>query len=114
DQHGRHEIFAGNKNVSLRSTDHNLDLRPEHVNFKKQTDLDDLGIAKNAREEKIRARDLKLKVQQEAENAKMAKLYREVVLKEKRPEGFVGIENLMGSATPKKQTAEEEVGAMGD
>ena len=40
--------------------------------------------------------------------------YREVVLKEKRPEGFVGIENLMGSATPKKQTAEEEVGAMGD
>lgn len=113
DEHGRHEIFAGNKNVSLKSVNHDLSLREEHVNFKKQTDLDELGIAKNAREEKIRARDLKLKVQQEAENARMAKLYREVVLKEQKPEGFVGIEDLM-AAPAKKKAAEEEVGAMGD
>ncbi len=113
DEHGRHEIFAGNKNVSLKSVNHGLSLREEHVNFKKQTDLDELGIAKNAREEKIRARDLKLKVQQDAENARMAKLYREVVLKEQKPEGFVGIEDLM-AAPAKKKAAEEEVGAMGD
>ena len=45
-----------------------------------QHDLDDLGIAKTAREEKKRARDEKLKQQ---ENERMAKLYREHVLKEK-------------------------------
>lgn len=113
EQNGRHEIFAGNKNVGLRTVAHSLDLKEEHVNFKKQTDLDVLGIAKNAREEKIRARDMKLKMQQDAENAKMAKLYREVVLKEQPKEGFVGIENLIASA-PKKKTVDEEVGAMGD
>jgi len=113
EQNGRHEIFAGNKNVGLKEVRHSLELNEEHVNFKKQTDLDMLGIAKNAREEKIRARDIKLKMQQDAENAKMAKLYREVVLKEQPKEGFVGIENLMASAAPKKQTA-DEVGAMGD
>ena len=114
EQNGRHEIFAGNKNVGLKEVRHSLELNEEHVNFKKQTDLDMLGIAKNAREEKIRARDIKLKMQQDAENAKMAKLYREVVLKEQPKEGFVGIENLMASAAPKKHTADEEVGAMGD
>jgi uncharacterized radical SAM superfamily Fe-S cluster-containing enzyme len=114
EQHGRHEIFAGNKNVKLGTIEHSLTLNAEHVAFKKQTDLDELGIAKNAREEKIRARDLKLKMQQEAENARMAKLYREVVLKEKKQEGFVGIENLLATANKPKPTANEEVGAMGD
>jgi len=114
DGNGRHEIFAGNKNVNLNTVNHSLTLNAEHVAFKKQTDLDEMGIAKNAREEKIRARDLKLKMQQEAENAKMAKLYREVVLKEKKQEGFVGLENLMATANKPKPTANEEVGAMGD
>ena len=45
-----------------------------------QHDLDRLGIAKNAREEKIRARDARLKERQEQE--RMMKLYREHVLKE--------------------------------
>jgi uncharacterized radical SAM superfamily Fe-S cluster-containing enzyme len=113
DEHGRHEIFAGNKKVQLNTTAHHLTLNEEHVAYKRQTDLDDLGIAKNAREEKIRARDLKLKMQQEAKNAQMAKLYREVVLKEPKLEGFVGIESLTAKKAT-KPAQQEEVGAMGD
>jgi 7,8-dihydro-6-hydroxymethylpterin dimethyltransferase len=65
-----------------------LYLRDGIVTQEEQHDLDKLGIAKNAREEKIRARDAKLKARgpeknDEAYNARMASLYREVVLKEK-------------------------------
>ncbi len=56
EDHGRHEIFAGNKNVPLASKDHSLVLNAEAVAAGAQTDLDDLGIAKNAREEKLAAR----------------------------------------------------------
>jgi hypothetical protein len=52
-------------------------------------------------------------MQQEAENARMAKLYRELVLKEKQPEGFVGIESLLATAN-KPAPKEEEVGSFGD
>ena len=79
EEHGRHEIFAGGKRVGLANTDHSLVLRDEIITREEQHDLDRLGIAKNAREEKIRARDAKL---QEQENARMAKLYRKYVLKE--------------------------------
>jgi 7,8-dihydro-6-hydroxymethylpterin dimethyltransferase len=79
-----------------------------------QHDLDKLGIAKNSREEKIRARDEKLK--QDAENARMAKLYREVVLKEKPVEaGFVPLSGIAGiKPAPKPVEAPEEVGSFGD
>jgi hypothetical protein len=117
DEHGRHEIFAGGKNVKLATTEHSLRLNAEHVAHKRQRDLDELGIAKNAREEKIRARDQKLKLQQDAENAKMAKLYREVVLKEKQQEGFVSLGSI-APAPPKPAapaaTKAEEVGSFGD
>ncbi len=114
DEHGRHEIFAGGKHVKLESKDHSLKLNSEHVAHRKQTDLDEAGIAKNAREEKIRARDIKLKLQQDAENARMAKLYREVVLKEQKPEGgFVSIDSLIAPA-PKPAAKKEEVGSFGD
>src|SRR6202165_2680875 len=56
DEHGRHEIFAGGKNVELNSIAHSLKLNDEAVRAGAQTDLDDLGIAKNAREEKLQAR----------------------------------------------------------
>jgi hypothetical protein len=82
EEHGRHEIFAGGKNVKMESTDHSLVLKDEIVTLEEQRDLDKLGIAKNAREEKIRARDAKQK-NDPAYNARMAALYREVVLKEK-------------------------------
>ena len=57
EEHGRHEIFAGGKKVAAvdRPT-HSLVLDPEAVAAGKQTDLDDKGIAKTAREEKLRAR----------------------------------------------------------
>ena len=51
EDHGRHEIFAGNKTVPLSSTEHSLKLNAEAVAAGAQTDLDNLGIAKNAREE---------------------------------------------------------------
>jgi hypothetical protein len=76
------------------------------VNAGEQHDLDDKGIAKNAREEKLRAREAKLKL--EAENAKMAKLYREHVLGEKPMEGFVGLDQLGGLKPPAKPAAAVE------
>jgi 7,8-dihydro-6-hydroxymethylpterin dimethyltransferase len=99
EEHGRHEIFAGGKKVRMEEqhTDY-LRLREEIVTNQQQQDLDKLGIAKNAREEKKRARDAKLQTtdlgpqtaeargpqkNDSAYNARMAALYREVVLKEK-------------------------------
>src|ERR1700680_1472102 len=82
EEHGRHEIFAGGKNVKMESVEHGLLLKDEIVTHEEQRDLDKLGIAKNAREEKTRARDLKQK-NDPGSQARMASLYREVVLKEK-------------------------------
>ena len=65
---------------AAESKDHSLVLREDIVTNEVQHDLDRLGIAKTAREEKIRARDAKMKEQ--AENERMVKLYREHVLKE--------------------------------
>jgi uncharacterized radical SAM superfamily Fe-S cluster-containing enzyme len=84
EEHGRHEIFAGGKAVPLDSTAHRLKLNEEAVRAGAQTDLDDLGIAKNARDERLAARK---KAPEEADreaahNSEMAKLYRQHVLKE--------------------------------
>ena len=46
EEHGRHEIFAGNKSVPLATTETSLVLNAEAVAAGAQTDLDDLGIAK--------------------------------------------------------------------
>src|SRR6202020_443007 len=106
EEHGRHEIFAGGKKVKMDDETHSLLLRENIVTTELQHDLDNLGIAKNAREEKKRARDEKAASavglaasaddhstaaaghrgpvkNDEAYNARMASLYREVVLKEK-------------------------------
>src|SRR6184192_1966627 len=115
EEHGRHEIFAGGKNVGMESKEHSLYLRDGIVTQEEQRDLDKLGIAKNAREEKIRARDAKIKASgsglqasgeptngnargpqknDAAYNARMASLYREVVLKEKPVQsegGFISL-----------------------
>src|ERR1700686_738392 len=63
EEHGRHEIFAGGKKVKLDDAAHSRLLRANNVTTELQHDLDKLGIAKNAREEKTRARDLKQKQQ---------------------------------------------------
>jgi 7,8-dihydro-6-hydroxymethylpterin dimethyltransferase len=107
EEHGRHEIFAGGKKVGIDQYASKLKLNAEHVNADEQHDLDKLGIAKNAREEKLRAREAKLK--QDAENAKMAKLYREHVLGEKPQEGFVSLDSI-GSAKPAPKNEEPVMG----
>ena len=86
EEKGRHEIIAGGKNVNLPSKEHSLMLNVDAVNAGIQHDLDDQGIAKTAREEKLRKRNAEM-AKKAAEDARMAKLYREVMLKEKPVEG---------------------------
>jgi uncharacterized radical SAM superfamily Fe-S cluster-containing enzyme len=115
EEHGKHEIFAGGRQVGLQDIQHSLVLRDEDVHHAKQTDLDKLGIAKTAREEKTRARDEKLKQQQESE--RMAKLYRQHVLKEQPGEALVQLMPLAPAAKAKAAGSEEtreEVGSFGD
>ena len=121
EEHGKHEIFAGGKAVPMDAKDHSLVLRADVVAKGEQTDLDKLGIAKNAREEKIRARDAKMK--DKAEQERMMKLYREHVLKEQPGPALVQIGTIAPAAAPvtiqpapvAKQVEErEEVGSFGD
>jgi len=118
EEHGRHEIFAGGKKVGLQSTEHALVLREEIVTNEVQHDLDKLGIAKTAREEKMRARDQRQKKVQEEENAKMLALYRKHVLNE--PElNLVQIGGANGGIQSAAQPApevekREEIGSFGD
>jgi hypothetical protein len=131
EEHGRHEIFAGGKNVKMESTAHSLLLKDELVTNEEQHDLDKLGIAKNSREEKLRARDAKLKdstlsqiarkdeaaargpqKDDAAYNARMAALYREVVLQEKpavAENGFIPLGALTASK-PKADVGEPVLG----
>jgi len=109
EEHGRHEIIAGGKAVNLPSKDHTLVLRADDVNHGLQHDLDKLGIAKTAREEKKSARDKK------AQDAEMMKMYREHVLGEKPQPDMVPL-TAIAPATPaaKAAAAQEEVGSFGD
>ena len=91
EEHGRHEIFAGNKAVPLDSKDHSLMLNAEAVAAGAQTDLDELGIVKNAREEKLQARKKPLTQEDQRHNEEMGKLYREHVLKEEPTMQIAGL-----------------------
>jgi hypothetical protein len=106
EEHGRHEIFAGGKSVKLSSTEHHLVLKDEIVTNEAQHDLEQLGIAKNAREEKLQAR-----AERDAENVRMAKLYREFVLKEQPLPNLVQIG--VPAETP-SHADQEAVGRSGD
>ncbi len=106
EDHGRHEIFAGNKSVPLNTTAHSLKLNAEAVAAGAQTDLDDLGIAKNSREEKLQARKKKdLTPDEQRYHAEMERLYRQQVLKEQAAP-VIQIQGLRGS---KRKTEEEPV-----
>jgi hypothetical protein len=85
EEHGRHQIYAGGKKVDLPASEHTLVLDPQAVAAGSQTDLDDLGIAKTARDEKLRA------------------LYRQHVLKEQAPEPVIKIAGLGGKKNPPVQ-----------
>ena len=80
EEHGRHEIFAGGKQVPLSDVEHSMLLKEDLITKEVQHDLDEAGIAKNAREEKQRAR--KERMQLDQENARMARLYKQVILNE--------------------------------
>jgi len=113
EEHGRHEIFAGGKKVALQSVDHSMVLRQDIVTVEEQHDLDKLGIAKNSREEKLRARAAKIK--QDEENARIAKLYRQHVLKEQPAPELVQLGEIKPAAKPAEPVEErEEVGSFGD
>jgi len=107
EEHGRHEIFAGNKAVPLSSTAHSLVLNAEAVAAGAQRDLEELGIAKNAREEQVLARKKKpMTPDERRHHEEMAKLYRQHVLKEDPTLVSVG----MLKATVKKAESEVEAG----
>ena len=108
EEHGRHEIFAGGKKVGLEMQDkYDLVLNQAHVDAAANDTFEKNGIAKNAREEKTRARDAKMK--QDAENARMARLYRKEILQEPdAPAGFISL-NQIKPAAPVQE--EETVGA---
>lgn len=108
---GRHEIFAGGKEVKLGTSEHSMTLRETIVTKETQKDLDKLGIAKTAREEKIRARDAKLN-HQDPKDAEMMRLYRKHVLKEPDTVEFVPLNTIAPASKPKP--AEKEVGSFGD
>jgi uncharacterized radical SAM superfamily Fe-S cluster-containing enzyme len=119
EEHGRHEIFAGGKKVGLPTTEHHLVLNEEHVHADANKTLDELGIAKNARQEKFKARDEKIKreeqIKKEAENARMMALYREHILGEKPEDkgGFVPLDSL-GGIKPAPVKEEEKEAVFGD
>src|SRR5204862_1769434 len=106
EEHGRHEIFAGNKAVPLPTTGHALKLNAEAVAAGEQQDLVLAGVARNAREEKIAARaaanekSLEDKLKEDAKNRQMAELYRQHVLKEAPTAPAIQIQGL------KRATAE--------
>jgi tetraether lipid synthase len=102
EEHGRHEIFAGGKEVGLESVEHGLKLDERIITREAQHDLDEKGVAKNAREEKQRARAAKLSA---AENERMARLYRQHILKEESgPEAQI-VQLKVGG----KRKAEQEI-----
>jgi len=100
EEHGRHEIFAGNKHVPLGTTEHSLKLNPEAVAAGEQQDLVLAGVARNAREEKVAARaheqekHLEAKMKDRAHHEQMADLYRQHVLKEAPAEPTIQIQGL--------------------
>jgi len=108
EEHGRHEIFAGGKDVGLNQSVHKLNLNEAHVHAGRNTTLDDLGIAKTAREEKLRARDEKIK--KSADDARMEALYREHILKEPKPQGaFIPLGAIAPAAPKATEDKKEEV-----
>jgi uncharacterized radical SAM superfamily Fe-S cluster-containing enzyme len=108
EEHGRHEIFAGGKQVALASAEHSLKLNPEHVHAAANDTLDKLGIAKTARDEKLRAREARLK--QQSEDERMMSLYRQHVLGEKPAAGssFVPLASVAPASPPGSGNETEE------
>lgn len=74
-KYGKHQIYAGGKNVELESYEHSLELRPEDVNRVRQRPTD---VPMTAREEKL------LRRQAARQAAMVREYYEENVLKKKK------------------------------
>ncbi|HVF91406.1 MAG TPA: radical SAM protein, partial [Blastocatellia bacterium] len=90
------------KSVELESVEHSLKLDEKIITQEVQHDLEKLGIAKTAREEKMRAQ--RERMRKEQENARMAKLYREQILKEPAEPAAPLVQIKLGSNKPKPET----------
>lgn len=112
-EHGRHEIFAGNRCVPLPKLEHSLLLNEEHVKAGRQTDLERLGIPKTAREEKLRARALSVQADPRAHEY-MMRLYRKLVLNEPLPDQLVQIQPVQQQEASSSVHEAEHVAACGD
>ena len=96
---------------AARRPTHNLVLDPEAVAAGKQTDLDEKGIAKNAREEKLRAR-AEAEEEGRPRTSAMAALYRQHVLKEAAPEPVIQIKGLGGSKKKDRAGSPAQAGSV--
>ena len=106
EEHGRHEIFAGNKHVPLPTREHSLQLNPEAAAAGQQQDLVLAGVARNAREEKMAARarehetNLEATMKDRAYHQQMKQLYRQHMLKEEPPAPTIQIQGLRKRSQP--------------
>ena len=90
--------------MPLSSKEHSLQLNAEAVAAGRQTDLDELGVAKNAREEKLAARKkAQMSPEEIRQHMEMERLYRQQVLKEQPTIQIQGL-NVGGK---KKQNVQE-------
>ncbi len=95
EEHGRHEIFAGGKKVKIEAPEETVyTLNRDLITEEEQHDLDKLGVAKNAREEKIRQRDERMREKDPAYHAEMMKLYKKHVLKDQTADAFVPLSTI--------------------
>ena len=81
EEHGRHEIFAGGKNVDLESYEHSLKLNAKDVEAKRE----ESSLPQTARDEKM----LRRKAAREA--AQVRKYYEERVMGKKSKDNLIGI-----------------------
>ena len=81
EEHGRHQIFAGGKNVDLESYEHSLKLNAKDVEAKRE----ESSLPQTARDEKM----LRRKAAREA--AQVRKYYEEKVMGKKSKDNLIGI-----------------------
>ena len=115
EEHGRHEIFAGGKSRAAGQHASTAWCCAKRSSPTKCSTIWTVWASpRTPREEKIRARDAKLKEQQE--NERMMKLYREHVLKENAGAGTGADRQSLAPAPQRRPKVEEreEVGSFGD
>ena len=106
EEHGRHQIYAGGKNVDLSTTEHNLVL-DRRSGRRGQADRTSTSWASPRTRAK---RSCAPRKQQQAENERMAALYRQHVLKEQPPEPVIKIAGLGGKKKPAAGRRAQEPG----